>query len=558
MYPAIDKTTLATKDYNKILAVLTTTYEGSAKTVADNDPWTKLKNAFGEVSESLGGVLLPFVKDFATYMITDVIPNIELWIEANRGKLQDSLRATGETLKAITENLVILVGFFTRFKDILLVLAAVPALASLLRSGILMYKIYKKVMPVIEKIFSIKTLKTIQGIGTGVGLITGAFKANGFLAAIKTMFQIFMMMSPWVKGITIALLLAKPLISIFKGLYNGIAGGAEKTKLTNEEIAKQNKEAILAGYKQVTIQMEKAKNDKIAADNLARNTAIQKKADADAKKRAKIEADVLKKQLTLKGLLGKKVAFDTSEITDEKQLNAAILLQKRQENAKKADMDRLELLKSMFKTQDDLAKLELVRSDILAEYNKNLKYQNDLMIEYQDDSKITADEIQNLADKWGISAAEVEKYSTVFLALLDEKIDSTDIQNVGKAFGIGTAEAKKYLEAVLAIKHGTLDIETLNRLATEWKVPVAEALKYIHYISQINNPTATISDAGVAKLTTTWGLTNAQLSEYIKQIGLPFNYHGSLLTGIESLIAKLKEALELIKKLQEGNSSTAG
>jgi hypothetical protein len=53
----------------------------------------------------------------------------------------------------------------------------------------------------------------------------------------------------------------------------------------------------------------------------------------------------------------------------------------------------------------------------------------------------------------------------------------------------------------------------------------------------------------------TWGLTNEALAAYIKQIGLPFNYDGSMLKGVDDLIAKLKAALELIKQIQGGTKT---
>jgi enamine deaminase RidA (YjgF/YER057c/UK114 family) len=558
MYPALDKATLATKDYGKILAVLTTTYNGSAKAVADKDPWTKLKNAFGEVSESLGVALLPVVKEFTNYLITDVIPNLEEWIALNEDGLQGSFRTILTSIENIVKGVVYLTSVFEKYKVLIGIIAAIPVLNVLGTQAMITYGFYKKFMVLIEGIKIAKIVTGFKNIATGIGLIGTAFTTGGgVIGTIKNLVSLFSMLSPHVKILLLAAAAWGVISKIIGHFTKDNNKAAEKSKLTNAQIAKQQQKSIVGGYEQVSIQMEKAKNDKIALDNIAKSAAAQKKADDDAKKRAKIEADVLKKQQTLKNLLGKKVAFDVDEITDQKQLNAAILLQKRQENAKKADMDRLELLKTMFKTQDDLAKLELVRSDILAEYNKNLKYQNDLMIAYQSDSKITQDEIQNLADKWGISAAEVAKYSTVFLALLDEKIDSTDIQNVAKAFNFGTAEAKKYLEAVLAIKHGTLDAQALQKLADEWKIPVDQALKYIHSVALINNPTAKLSAAGVESLKSVWNMTNDELSAYLNQIKLPFNYDGSMLKGVDDLIAKLKIALQLIKDIQNGTPSAS-
>jgi hypothetical protein len=407
-----------------------------------------------------------------------------------------------------------------------------------------------------------KVISVFQGIGRW------ADKSRGFIAlmvrGVKLLFRVFLM-TPWGRVATLVAGLAYALYKLAKQ-FNWFGMGSNKVKLsgaieeadasmTNAVRNFDSMDAALNRYraaqdKKITLTKDEIATNKLLAQINARSLADMKKAEAQQKALLKAQGDLAK----FKNAQG--VGLTTKE-EDIAQLNAAVLLQKRQENAKKADLDRLEMLKSMFKTQDDLAKLEQVRSDILVEYNKNLRYQNDLMVEYQDDLKITADEIQTLADRWGISAEEVEKYTTVFLALVDEKIDSTDIQNVAKAFGLGTAEAKKYLEAVLAIKHGTLDAQALQKLADEWKVPVNEALKYIHTVALINNPTAKLSAAGVETLKSTWGDTNDELAAYLNQIGLPFNYDDSMLKGVDDLIAKLKAALELIKQIQGGTKTAS-
>jgi hypothetical protein len=564
MFPQIDKATLASKDFSKILAILEGDYKGAAEAVAKQDPFTALKLQFGEVAEKLGLVLLPEVQKFAQYIISDVIPNVEDWIELNDQKLKDSFVTILTLMERTVTGLLALTAVFEKYKVLILTIMAIPLIGYFSNQALIIGAFARQVSNALKAVGPVlkSMIGAFRGFGAAISLVAGAFSGAGggklgIIAALRGALSLFMQLNPWIRGITIAVGLLTIGWNLLKKAFGGSDDAVKKSKLTNEQIAKQQQKAILAGYEQVTIGMEKAKNDKIALDTIAKNAAAQKKADDARAKAAKIEADILKKQQTLKGLLGKKVAFDVSDIKDEKQLNAAILLQKRQENAKKADMDRLELLKSMFKTQDDLAKLELVRSDILAEYNKNLKYQNDLMIAYQSDSKITQDEIQNLADKWGISAEEVAKYSTVFLALVDEKIDSSDIQSVATAFGLGTAEAKKYLEAVLAIKGGTLDTADLKRLADLWKLTVPEALQYIQTIALINNPTAKLSSAGVESIKNTWGLTNEALAAYLNQIKLPFNYDGSMLKGVDDLIAKLKEALALIKDIQGGSTSSA-
>jgi len=587
----LDANAVKTKDLSKLLVDLSRISAGQAQAAANTfaGRLETLRLRFGQVSDKLGIALMPALILLADYIENKVVPMLDIWITKNEDELNDALQGTVGNIKEVVE----------AFQDIYTVIQGVNAILPFGLGGWIKLAVAVSTFTAASGLAlaaakKFRDLKMMAGMTRGsttafkdlraeLGLLRGAQakaiegfqrigrwadKSKGFIAlmvrGVKLLFRVFLM-TPWGRAIAIIAGLATALYKLAKQ-FNWFGMGNNKKKLTGaiEEAdasmtnAVRNFESMdtalnnyrAAQEKKITLTKEEIEQNKLLAQINARSTADMKKQLAAAKALENAQA-ALAKFKDAKG-----VGLTTKE-EDLAQLNAAVLLQKRQENAKKADLDRLEMLKSMFKTQDDLAKLEQVRSDILVEYNKNLRYQNDLMAEYEDDLKITADEIQTLADRWGISAEEVEKYSTVFLALVDEKIDSTDIQNVAKAFGLGETEAKKYLQAVLAIKHGTLDIETVNRLATEWKVLPAEALKYIQTVALINNPTAKLSAAGVESLKSTWGDTNDELAAYLNQIKLPFNYDGSMLKGVDDLIARLKAALELIKQIQSGTTTAS-
>ena len=569
----IDKVALKQGNLNKILDDFADISKGQASAAANtySGRLKVLALSYNQVLDKLGVALMPLVMEFTNYLTKPggLLDALDEWIETNETELQESLKGVTSLVKLLIDN----GDNLTKMLDILVsisgflntsILGTIKIGEVFLAAGVFTYlgiqftKMTKAMSPGAKEVVKITddAAKGAKGASDAVKKVGGGFdttKTKKSFGIVRT-------------GLNAVSTRAKVAI----GLIAAVAGGTLLDDIkdffaggNDAELLKQMQAQTKIDFQNEQATKEKARLDKIVYDNSVKyQTDLNRQAIIDAAKRAAevkkqeaLEAKILKRQTALRKSLGITGKNELDEEKDIKQLNAAILLQKRQENAKKADMDKLELLKSMFKTQDDLAKLELVRSDILVEYNKNLRYQNDLMVAYQDDMAITADEIKTLSIRWGISAEEVEKYSTVFLALVDEKIDSTDIQNVARAFNIGTAEAKKYLEAVLAIKHGTLDIETVNRLATEWKVLPAEALKYIQYVAQINNPTATLSAAGVESIKKTWGLTNDELSAYLNQIGLPFDYDDSMLSGVDALIAKLKTALELIKQIQGGTTT---
>ena len=588
----LDQNAIKARDLGKILVDLSRISAGQAQASANTfaGRLESLRLRVAQVSDKLGIALMPALILLADYIEDRVVPMLDIWITKNEdelnqalqnsvGKIQEVVSAFQDIYKVIEGLNAILPFGIGGWIKLLAVLSGISSLLSIAA-------VIKRITSQTKLLTSaargstsvVKELQREFGFFKGGGikviqffqnLWQTALKSKGFIGGLTLGIKAFsraLFMTPLGRLITLLTLAAGAVYKLAKH-FDWFGLGSNKTKLsgaieeadasmTNAIRNFDSMDAALNRYrasqsKKITKTKEEIANEKALAAVRARSLADQKKAEAQEKALLKAQGDLAK----FKNAQG--VGLSTKE-EDIAQLNAAVLLQKRQENAKKADLDRLEMLKSMFKTQDDLAKLEQVRSDILVEYNKNLRYQNDLMAEYEDDLKITADEIQTLSDRWGISTEEVEKYSTVFLALVDEKIDSTDIQNVSKAFGIAQTEAKKYLEAVLAIKHGTLDAQALQRLADEWKVPVKEALQYIHYVAQINNPTAKLSDAGIESMKKTWGLTNDALAAYIKQIGLPFNYDGSMLKGVDDLIAKLKEALELIKKIQGGTTGTTG
>jgi hypothetical protein len=157
------------------------------------------------------------------------------------------------------------------------------------------YAFYKKFMVLIEGIKIAKIVTGFKNIATGIGLIGTAFKTGGgVLGTIKNLVTLFSMLSPHVKILLLAAAAWGVISKIIGHFTKDNNKAAEKSKLTNEQIAKQQQKSILAGYEQVTIGMEKAKNDKIALDNIAKSAAAQKKADDDAAKIAKIEADIKK------------------------------------------------------------------------------------------------------------------------------------------------------------------------------------------------------------------------------------------------------------------------
>jgi hypothetical protein len=72
---------------------------------------------------------MPVIEEFATYIMSDVIPNLEEWITLNETKLRDSFKGTLDTLFALSINIVKIIGFLEKYKEILLVIASIPLIS---------------------------------------------------------------------------------------------------------------------------------------------------------------------------------------------------------------------------------------------------------------------------------------------------------------------------------------------------------------------------------------------------------------------------------------------
>jgi hypothetical protein len=528
MFPQLDKATLKSGNFSKMLGQLEGDYKGAAEAVAKQDPFTALKLQFGEVSEQLGYVLLPVVQEFASYLITDVIPNIEEWIALNKGKLQDSFKGILDTLVSLTVNLLKLVAVFEKYKWLILAIGAIPVINILGTQAMMLAGIIKIVTRALGVIKLAPIIGAFRGLGAAVSLVAGAFRAGGIAAALRGAISLFMQLNPYIRGATI--LIAGLVIgwNLLKKAFGGSDDAAKKTKLTNDQIAKQQKEAILAGYEQIAIQTEKAKNDKIAADRIAANTALQKKAADAQKKQAKYEADYKK----INDRIAKNYGVKLLSSEDEKmvQINAAEALLKRQTAL---DIVNKELLKSL-------------REEVLL-----MKVKNDYAMRYDDilkslaDNKITTQEIQILALKWGVTKEAVEAYLLQLKIIEDKQISDSEVIDLAKAWGSTQAQAAQYLDFFQALNDGFLDPSEIDKLKTKWNMTEMQVRQYADFVGVVND--GKLEDSEIKKLMDKWKLTTDEVVAYIKKIGSPVSYSGSLIDPATAATIGWKNAKDALE-----------
>ena len=75
----LDENVVKSKDFNKVLDVLNTTFAGASATAADTfgGKLKIVRGQFGEIVETIGAALLPYLDKFATFLVDKVAPAVQ-------------------------------------------------------------------------------------------------------------------------------------------------------------------------------------------------------------------------------------------------------------------------------------------------------------------------------------------------------------------------------------------------------------------------------------------------------------------------------------------------
>ena len=105
LVPGMDANIVKSKDFNKAMQYLSKTMGGAAIASADTleGRLRILKISYDEVLESLGYALLPVVQEFAGYLLSDVLPRVQAWVDLNKDELAKGLKDATGFLKKLLE-----------------------------------------------------------------------------------------------------------------------------------------------------------------------------------------------------------------------------------------------------------------------------------------------------------------------------------------------------------------------------------------------------------------------------------------------------------------------
>jgi hypothetical protein len=427
----IDENTRKTKDFAGVLAILQKQFGGSAAARANTFEFRmkRLGIAFDEAKETLGTALMPTLEELFQIMITKVIPAIQTFLAENGNKF---VAVMTQAIKAVVGFGFIIFkvfAFVAKHKEVFVTLGAIFAATF-----------------VAAKVIAFVT--AIQALVKAYQAIRAAALAAAAAQAVAT------------GGISLAAAAAG--LAAFTLTLGGLAlvvnkanGEMKKLETTGEDL-----EFSFDGLNGSTDDFFK---------NLKGLNVDLGKAGKNTKALTAADLKLIQTQKALTKL--RKLGVTPTTETDPIQLEAA----------------RLNLVK-----QANIQEAARVTA-ILANLEAQLKA-NDAIKRYTDllgvvaDSKISAEEVIVLSQKWGISKEAVVAYTSAIFAVNDGKISTKEVDALAAQWGVTKAQAQVYLDFFAALNDGKLSDEEINKLATKWGLTNKEVADYAKKISEGVSP----------------------------------------------------------------------
>jgi hypothetical protein len=516
----------------EVFILLEAAYGGTAESLANLDPLTKLKLQYGEVLETLGTELLPVVKEFAAIIETDVLPAVEAWITANGDELREGIREIVELGLGLIKTLGDLAKFYNKYDWLIKLAFSMFALGRA-------FKLIGKVAGPISAIFKgleKGTTSVSEVIGKLFLRLTSVSKTNkayaGFYTILSRIFKIIGNISGGLLLLGTAGITAS---NTLKDLFNidnwpwekDVAKiGKAVSKVTGPAkpgegpFAKTIKEANDAAAKVKLLADARAKAAKEAA-------AAAAKEAVDAAKQKRIDDSILRIKQQLK--ISKDSALD-----------------------KQTDIIQLAAAEALLKKQGVIAKEEMAKLDRLKEENFLLDAREVLAKRYLDIQKVLADqkletkEIEELSKKWGISSAAVISYIHLVKSVEDQVISTEEIKTLASLWNTSEYEAQKFLETYMRIQDGLLDSnEVFDLIKKGFFETEKEARIYADIVATVHDGIA--NDADFQRVADKWDLTKAQVNAYLKAMGADFDYNGTFIDPVTLLETQWQKAAKALQ-----------
>jgi len=391
----LDANAVKAKDLNAILAALSATFEGQAEKRAETLEFglMKLQLAFNQIADQVGYALLPVIKEFANYIITDVLPVIQSWVDLNKDQLASGLKTAAENAIALGKAIFGFVDFISRN------MTTIKVFGALIAGIFVASKVYAFATAIALLIPTLAAFTAAAGsAGIATALLTGGFSAGAAAAALGA-------------------------FAVTAGAIGvSLAASSKNANKATKSFKGMGNISMTTGKQMTGLNKVVATNTKFTFDN------------AGAVKKLTAEQLLsLKVQKQLQDEFGVKATNETDPI----QLEAARLNLIKQQNLaiQAVDASYLAFIEKQMKANENAQRY----ADIL----KVIK-----------DGKITTEEIDNLAKAWGIPREAVIAYITKVTGIAQTDFPGLDAPGLSAASGWDAA-LKKLNEYFDALKKGS-------------------------------------------------------------------------------------------------------
>jgi hypothetical protein len=178
---------------------------------------------------------------------------------------------------------------------------------------------------------------------------------------------------------------------------------------------------------------------------------------------------------------------------------------------------RLNLLRQANLQESERVKTLLANLDAQLKANEAIKRYTDLLGVVAD-SKISAEEVIVLSQKWGISKDAVVAYTTAIFAVNDGKISTKEVDALATQWGVTKSQAQIYLDFFAALNDGKLSDEEINKLGKKWNLTNKEVSDYATKIAEGVTPSSLWPTPG-NQAAQSWRDALAALNTYVAATG---------------------------------------
>jgi len=190
----IDASILKSKDFDLVFNTLTDTFGGFAanEALSTEAAFARIKIAGDEIQEQIGSALLPVVQELTTYILENVVPVVQQFVNGLTGQgglsssLSDSEKkafAWGERVKSVIktviqfkDELIAVAGVIATVFVVSKIAAAVTATIALIRTLITAYNALKAsaIVAGVASAFALNPLLGVGAVALAAGVLSGA------------------------------------------------------------------------------------------------------------------------------------------------------------------------------------------------------------------------------------------------------------------------------------------------------------------------------------------------------------------------------------------------